>query len=232
MIIMANILIIDDEQEIADLIEIYLKNENFTVYKYYSSKKLLEDIDNLNIDLAILDVMMPKIDGFSLCKKIRETYNFPIIFVTAKVENIDKIDGLTIGGDDYVTKPFQPLELVARVKAQLRRYQKYNPSNHNQNKIEFRGLVIDKDTYECTLNEKRLNLTKTEFSILWILCENRGKVIKSEDLFFMIWKEKYFEKDNNTVMVHIRHLREKMKDNGKQPKYIKTVWGVGYKIEK
>lgn len=232
MIIMANILIIDDEQEIADLIEIYLKNENFTVYKYYSSKKLLEDIDNLNIDLAILDVMMPEIDGFSLCKKIRETYNFPIIFVTAKVEDIDKIDGLTIGGDDYVTKPFQPLELVARVKAQLRRYQKYNPSNHNQNKIEFRGLVIDKDTYECTLNEKRLNLTKTEFSILWILCENRGKVIKSEDLFFMIWKEKYFEKDNNTVMVHIRHLREKMKDNGKQPKYIKTVWGVGYKIEK
>lgn len=232
MIIMANILIIDDEQEIADLIEIYLKNENFTVYKYYSSKKLLEDIDNLNIDLAILDVMMPEIDGFSLCKKIRETYNFPIIFVTAKVENIDKIDGLTIGGDDYVTKPFQPLELVARVKAQLRRYQKYNPSNPNQNKIEFRGLVIDKDTYECTLNEKRLNLTKTEFSILWILCENRGKVIKSEDLFFMIWKEKYFEKDNNTVMVHIRHLREKMKDNGKQPKYIKTVWGVGYKIEK
>lgn len=232
MIIMANILIVDDEQEIADLIEIYLKNENFTVYKYYSSKELLEDIDNLNIDLAILDVMMPEIDGFSLCKKIRETYNFPIIFVTAKVEDIDKIDGLTIGGDDYVTKPFQPLELVARVKAQLRRYQKYNPSNHNQNKIEFRGLVIDKDTYECTLNEKRLNLTKTEFSILWILCENRGKVIKSEDLFFMIWKEKYFEKDNNTVMVHIRHLREKMKDNGKQPKYIKTVWGVGYKIEK
>ncbi len=232
MIIMTNILIVDDEQEIADLIEIYLKNENFTVYKYYSSKKLLEDIDNLNIDLAILDVMMPEIDGFSLCKKIRETYNFPIIFVTAKVEDIDKIDGLTIGGDDYVTKPFQPLELVARVKAQLRRYQKYNPSNHNQNKIEFRGLVIDKDTYECTLNEKRLNLTKTEFSILWILCENRGKVIKSEDLFFMIWKEKYFEKDNNTVMVHIRHLREKMKDNGKQPKYIKTVWGVGYKIEK
>lgn len=232
MIIMANILIVDDEQEIADLIEIYLKNENFTVYKYYSSKKLLEDIDNLNIDLAILDVMMPEIDGFSLCKKIRETYNFPIIFVTAKVEDIDKIDGLTIGGDDYVTKPFQPLELVARVKAQLRRYQKYNPSNHNQNKIEFRGLVIDKDTYECTLNEKKLNLTKTEFSILWILCENRGKVIKSEDLFFMIWKEKYFEKDNNTVMVHIRHLREKMKDNGKQPKYIKTVWGVGYKIEK
>lgn len=232
MIIMANILIVDDEQEIADLIEIYLKNENFTVYKYYSSKKLLEDIDNLNIDLAILDVMMPEIDGFSLCKKIRETYNFPIIFVTAKVEDIDKIDGLTIGGDDYVTKPFQPLELVARVKAQLRRYQKYNPSNHNQNKIEFRGLVIDKDTYECTLNEKKLNLTKTEFSILWILCENRGKVIKSEDLFLMIWKEKYFEKDNNTVMVHIRHLREKMKDNGKQPKYIKTVWGVGYKIEK
>lgn len=232
MIIMANILIVDDEQEIADLIEIYLKNENFTVYKYYSSKRLLEDIDHLTIDLAILDVMMPEIDGFSLCKKIRETYNFPIIFVTAKVEDIDKIDGLTIGGDDYVTKPFQPLELVARVKAQLRRYQKYNPSNHNQNKIEFRGLVIDKDTYECTLNEKRLNLTKTEFSILWILCENRGKVIKSEDLFFMIWKEKYFEKDNNTVMVHIRHLREKMKDNGKQPKYIKTVWGVGYKIEK
>lgn len=232
MIIMANILIVDDEQEIADLIEIYLKNENFTVYKYYSSKRLLEDIDHLTIDLAILDVMMPEIDGFSLCKKIREVYNFPIIFVTAKVGDIDKIDGLTIGGDDYVTKPFQPLELVARVKAQLRRYQKYNSSPHSQNKIEFRSLVIDKDTYECRLNEKKLNLTKTEFSILWILCENRGKVIKSEDLFLMIWKEKYFEKDNNTIMVHIRHLREKMKDNGKQPKYIKTVWGVGYKIDK
>ena len=232
MIIMANILIVDDEQEIADLIEIYLKNENFTVYKYYSSKRLLEDIDHLTIDLAILDVMMPEIDGFSLCKKIREVHNFPIIFVTAKVGDIDKIDGLTIGGDDYVTKPFQPLELVARVKAQLRRYQKYNSSPHSQNKIEFRSLVIDKDTYECRLNEKKLNLTKTEFSILWILCENRGKVIKSEDLFLMIWKEKYFEKDNNTIMVHIRHLREKMKDNGKQPKYIKTVWGVGYKIDK
>lgn len=228
-----NILIVDDEKEIADLIEIYLKNEGYNVFKYYSSENILNDLESLKIDLAILDVMMPDIDGFSLCSKIREKYNFPIIFVTAKVEDIDKISGLTIGADDYITKPFQPLELVARVKAQLRRYIKYNKSNElNQNIIDFRNIVINNNTHEFYFNDEKINLTPTEFDIFWYLCKNRGNVVKTEDLFMYVWKEKYYENDNNTIMVHIRHLREKMKDVGKNSKYIITVWGVGYKIEK
>ncbi|MCI9585660.1 MAG: VanR-ABDEGLN family response regulator transcription factor [Bacilli bacterium] len=226
-----NILVVDDEKEIADLIELYLKNENYNVYKYYSSNELLENINTLKIDLAILDVMMPKIDGFSLCKKLRENYNFPIIFVTAKVEDIDKISGLTIGADDYITKPFHPLELIARVKAQLRRYTKYN-EQRDENIIDFRNIIINNDTHEFTFNDKKIELTPIEFSIMWHLCTNRGSVVKTDELFQKVWGEKYFEKDNNTIMVHIRHLREKMKDCGRNPKYIKTIWGVGYKIEK
>lgn len=229
---MNKILVVDDEKEIADLVELYLKNENYTVYKYYSAKEALDNIDNLGVDLAILDVMMPEIDGFMLCNKIREKYTFPIIFATAKVEEIDKINGLMIGADDYVTKPFQPLELIARVKAQLRRSQKYNNSNQKENVIDFRGILINKDTHEFYFNEKKVELTKIEFEILWLLCENRGKVIKTDELFSKVWGSKYFEKDNNTIMVHIRHLREKMNDIEKKPKYIKTVYGVGYKIEK
>lgn len=228
---MSNILIVDDEKEIADLLEIYLKNENYEVYKYYSSQEVLDNLENLNIDLAILDVMMPDLNGFELCNKIREKYNFPIIFATAKNEEIDKINGLSIGADDYVTKPFQPLELIARVKAHLRRFKKYN-TVPEENVIDFRGILINNDTHEFYFNEKKVELTKTEFSILWLLCENRGKVIKNDELFRNVWKTKYFEKDNNTIMVHIRHLREKMNDIGKNPKYIKTVYGVGYKIEK
>lgn len=231
---MTNILIVDDEKKIADLLEIYLKNENYNVYKYYSSKDVLNNLDNLKIDLAILDVMMPDIDGFELCNIIRKKYNFPIIFATAKVEDIDKITGLSIGADDYVTKPFQPLELIARVKAQLRRYKNYNTQNKeiNKDEIDFRGIVINNSTREFYFNEKKIELTKTEFSILWELCLNRGNVVKSDDLFFKVWKEKYYEKDNNTIMVHIRHLREKMNDSGRNAKYIKTVYGMGYKIEK
>lgn len=230
---MSNILIVDDEKEIADLVEIYLKNENFKVYKYYQSEEVLEQLENLSLDLAILDVMMPEIDGFQLCQKIREkNYNFPIIFATAKVEEMDKIKGLTLGADDYITKPFEPLELIARVKAQLRRYQKYNTYIPNKNKIEFRGIRIDNATHEFYLNEKKINLTKTEFSLLWLLCSNRGSVLKSDDLFRKIWNMDYFDKDNNTIMVHIRHLREKMGDTSKNPKYIRTIYGVGYKIEK
>ena len=226
-----NILVVDDEKEIADLIEVYLKNENYNVYKYYDSEMVLSDIDALNIDLAILDVMMPGIDGFDLCKKIRDNYNFPIIFVTAKVEDIDKISGLTIGADDYITKPFQPLELMARVKAQLRRYKRYNQVL-DENIIDFRNILINNDTHEFYFNVKKVELTPIEFSIMWHLCKNKGNVIKTDDLFMEVWGEKYFEKDNNTIMVHIRHLREKMNDCGRNPKYIKTIWGVGYKIEK
>ena len=190
-------------------------------------------MNSLDIDLAIFDVMMPNIDGFSLCNKIREKYNFPIIFVTAKVEDIDKITGLTIGADDYITKPFQPLELIARVKAQLRRYKRYNQAlESKENIIDFRNMQINQDTHEFFLNESKLDLTPIEFKILWILCQNRGNVVKTEDLFQSVWGDRYLEKDNNTIMVHIRHLREKMHDVSKNPKYIKTIWGVGYKIEK
>lgn len=228
---MANVLVVDDEKEIADLVSIYLENENYNVYKYYSSRDVLNDLDKLDIDIAILDVMMPDIDGFLLCNKIREKYNFPIIFATAKVSDMDKINGLAIGADDYVTKPFQPLELIARVKAQLRRYKKYNKNGDDDSVIDFRGILINNSTHEFFFNEKKVLLTKTEFSILWLLCENRGKVIRSDELFMKVWGDKYFVKDNNTIMVHIRHLREKMNDTGKNPKYIKTIYGVGYKIE-
>lgn len=185
-----------------------------------------------SIDLAILDVMLPDVNGFSICQQIREKNNFPVIMLTAKDEEIDKITGLTLGADDYITKPFRPLEMVARVKAQLRRFTKYNVAEPVQEKdtIVFSGLVLDKDRHECTLNEKPLSLTPTEFSILWVLASNRGHVVSSEELFHEVWGEKYFT-NNNTVMVHIRHIREKMHDSAEHPKYIKTVWGVGYKVE-
>ncbi|WFA08882.1 VanR-ABDEGLN family response regulator transcription factor [Tissierella sp. Yu-01] len=230
----SNILVVDDEQTIADLIEVYLKNEGFQVHKFYNGHEALECVKSEQLDLAILDVMLPDIDGFTLCQKIRDNYNFPIIMLTAKEEEIDKITGLTLGADDYMTKPFQPLELVARVKAHLRRFIKYNSSRplHDDKIIEFSGLVLNKDTHECILNERKIDLTPTEFSILWVLASNQGRVVSSEELFHEVWGDKYFSNSNNTVMVHIRHLREKMHDSAERPKYIKTVWGVGYKIEK
>jgi two-component system response regulator VanR len=230
----ANILLVDDEQAIADLVEVYLKNESYNVFKFYSGKDALNCIANVRLDLAILDVMLPDADGFSICRKIREKHNFPVIMLTAKEEETDKINGLTLGADDYMTKPFRPLELVARVKAQLRRFTRYNSAEPNQEEhlIAFSGFVLDMDTHECTLNERKLALTPTEFSILRVLCSNRGRVVGSEELFHEVWGDKYFTNNNNTVMVHIRHLREKMHDSAEHPKYIKTVWGVGYKIEK
>jgi two-component system response regulator VanR len=234
MLLAANILIVDDEQAIADLVEVYLKNENYNVFKFYNGKDAHECIENVRLDLAILDVMLPDADGFSICQKIREKHNFPVIMLTAKDEETDKINGLTLGADDYMTKPFRPLELIARVKAQLRRFTRYNSSEPSQEEhlIAFSGFVLDMDTHECTLNEKKLFLTPTEFSILWVLCVRRGRVVSSEELFQEVWGDKYFTNNNNTVMVHIRHLREKMHDSAEHPKYIKTIWGVGYKIEK
>jgi two-component system response regulator VanR len=229
-----NILVVDDEKAIADLVEVYLKNENYNVLKFYNGQDALNCIKNEKIDLAILDVMLPDINGFSICQRIREKHKFPVIMLTAKEEEIDKITGLTLGADDYVTKPFRPLELVARVKAQLRRFTRYNAIEPAQEErvIAFSGLVMDMDTHECMLNEKKLPLTPTEFSILWVLCANRGRVVSSEELFQKVWGDKYFSNSNNTVMVHIRHIREKMQDSAENPKYIKTVWGVGYKIER
>lgn len=229
-----HILIVDDEKEIADLIELYLKNEGYEIHKFYSGFEALECVKSTKIDLAILDVMLPDIDGFRICQKIREQFFFPIIMLTAKVEDMDKIMGLTLGADDYITKPFNPLEVVARVKTQLRRYMRYNQSEgaeiHPANEFDFSGLVINKDTHKCILYGKPLNLTPLEFSILWYLCEHRGKVVSSEELFEAVWGEKFFD-SNNTVMAHIARLREKMNDSYRNPKFIKTVWGVGYQIE-
>lgn len=231
------ILVVDDEKEIADLVQFYLTNEGYDVQVFYEGKSALEFIQKNELELAILDVMLPGVDGFSLCQKIRETYHYPVIMLTAKIEDIDKITGLTLGADDYITKPFNPLEMVARVKAQLRRYTRYNPSNavtsqpsESTNEFDFSGLIINQDTHKCTLYGEALPLTPLEFSILWYLCANRGKVVSSEELFEAVWGEKYID-NNNTVMAHIARLREKMKEPSRKPKFIKTVWGVGYTIE-
>ena len=228
------ILIVDDEPEIADLVELYLKNENHTVFKFYTSHEALSCIESTELDLAILDIMLPDTSGLSICQKIRESYTYPIIMLTAKDAETDKITGLTLGADDYITKPFRPLELVARVKAQLRRYKKYSggQTKNDSGIIIHAGLIIDVNSHEASLNEKPLSLTPTEFSILRILCENKGNIISSERLFREIWGDEYYSKNNNTITVHIRHLREKIGDTMDNPKYIKTVWGVGYKIEK
>lgn len=232
-----NILIVDDEKEIADLIEVYLKNDGYKVHKFYNGTDALKCVESEKIDLAILDVMLPDIDGFHICQKIREHHFYPIIMLTAKVEDTDKIMGLTIGADDYITKPFNPLEVVARVKTQLRRYVRYNQAvvsevkNAPITEYDIRGLVINKDTHKCFLYGKEVTLTPIEFSILWYLCENKGKVIPSEELFENVWGEKFLD-NNNTVMAHIGRLREKLNEPSKKPKFIKTVWGVGYTIEK
>ncbi len=228
----ANILVVDDECAIADLIEVYLNSESFQVYKCYSASDALNVLDSADIDLAVLDVMMPGMNGWDLCRRIRERYTFPIIMLTAKDEETDKITGLTLGADDYVTKPFRPLELMARVKAQLRRYTRYNSGQSSTEKVILHGaLELNIDTHQCLVDGKELTLTPTEFTILRILLECKGKVVSSEDLFHGVWKDEYYSKSNNSISVHIRHLREKLGESAEKPKYIKTIWGVGYKIE-
>lgn len=226
------ILIVDDEHEIADLVELYLQNENYEVLKFYNGTDALKCIQNNTPDLAILDVMLPDMSGFQLCQKIREHDCYPVIMLTAKGEEVDKITGLTLGADDYITKPFLPLELIARIKAQLRRWKRYNSGGNVEEDILIHsGLVLNVKSHECTLNGKPLSLTPIEFSILRILCQQKGNVVSAEELFHQIWGDEYFNKNNNTITVHIRHLREKMGDSFEDPKYIKTVWGCGYKIE-
>lgn len=228
-----NILVVDDEVEIADLLELYLNNEGFTVHKFYTAKDALTCINTQPLDLALLDVMLPDGNGFTLCRIIRESHNFPVIMLTARDEEIDKINGLTLGADDYITKPFRPLELIARVKAQLRRYTRYNTAPRQENdSLVHRGLYMSANTHECTLDGEILILTPTEFSILRILCEQKGNVVSAEQLSQEIWGEEYYSKNTNSIATHIRHLREKMNDSAEHPKYIKTVWGVGYKIER
>ena len=199
----------DDEKEIVDLLEVYLSNDGYSVYKCYNGLEAMKCIKQSQIDLAILDIMLPDIDGFRLCQKIREKFYFPIIMLTAKIEDSDKIMGLTIGADDYITKPFNPLE----------------------DEYDIRGLLINRVSHKCYLYGKEIALTPLEFSILWYLCEHQGKVVASEELFEAVWKEKYLRNSNNTVMAHIGRLREKLNEPSKNPKFIKTVWGVGYEIE-
>ena len=244
----ANIMIVDDEKEIADLIELYLINDGYTVHKFYNGADALAYISAQSPDLAILDIMLPDVDGFTLLQKIREKHFYPVIMLTAKSEDTDKIMGLTIGADDYITKPFNPLEVTARVKTQLRRYTRYNSAANaggisdinngkaqadgtmRETEYDINGLIINKSTHQCTLYGKEIALTPIEFSILWYLCENRGRVISSEELFENVWGEKFID-SNNTVMAHIGRLREKLGEPPRKPKFIKTVWGVGYKIE-
>lgn len=230
------ILIVDDEKEIADLMEVYLQNEGYRVFKFYNARDALDCIRTETLSLALLDVMLPDMDGFTLCLEIRKEHFYPIILLTAKAEDMDKITGLTLGADDYITKPFNPLEVAARVKTQLRRYVRYNNAAGAEGKNEpaaeydIHGLIINKDTHKCFLYGKEVTLTPREFSVLWYLCEHRGKVIPSEELFENVWGEKFLD-NNNTVMAHIGRLREKLGEPAKNPKFIKTVWGVGYTVE-
>ena len=230
-----NILVVDDEQEIADLLEVYLLNEGYQVYKFYTAKEAMASIEKEKIDLAVLDVMLPDMDGFTLCKKIREKWFFPIIMLTAKVESSDKINGITMGADDYITKPFQPLEVVARIKAQLRRAEIYNQSMSKSISDEteiyhVRGLEINAVEHTCHLYEKIIPLTPIEFEIVLYLCRHIGQAVSTELLFEQVWGEKYLD-SNNTVMTHVARIREKLGENARKPKWLKTVWGIGYKIE-
>ena len=228
----AEILVVDDEEAIVDLVSVYLRNEGYTVHAFGEAAGALELARRQPLDLAILDVMLPDMDGFTLCQRLREQYLFPIVMLTARVEDMDKITGLTLGADDYVTKPFNPLELVARVKTQLRRYTSYNQHERGESAWDFdiRGLQISKLTHKCVLFGEELQLTPLEFSIIWYLCSRQGEVVSSEELFEAVWGEKYMD-SNNTVMSHIARLREKMHENSRKPKFIKTVWGVGYTVE-
>lgn len=228
----ADILVVDDESEIADLVDVYLRSEGFAVRKAATVAQALQLVAQQEPDLALLDVMLPDGDGFSLCIRLRENYFFPILMLTARVEDTDKITGLTLGADDYITKPFHPLELVARVKTQLRRYRQYNagPRPEQPEQYDIRGLQICKSSHRCTLFGQDISLTPREFALLWYLCEKQGQVISSEELFEAVWGEKYLD-SNNTVMSHIARLREKLQENSRHPRFIKTVWGVGYTIE-
>ena len=223
------IIVVDDEKEIADLIGLYLENDGFEAAKFASGAQALNFMEHTEPALAILDVMLPDIDGFSLLKKIRERYAFPVIMLTARIADTDKILGLTMGADDYITKPFNPLEVTARVKTVLRRCRR---AVDEECEIDIRGLTISKRSHKCSLFGQTLFLTPTEFDILWYLCENAGRVVASEELFEAVWKEKYLTASSNTVMAHIGRLREKMHEPARNPKFIKTVWGVGYEIEK
>lgn len=229
-----SILVVDDEKEIADLIEIHLMSQDYKVTKANDGKQCLSLLKDNKFDLILLDVMMPVMDGLKTLQKIREFSNIPVILVTAKSDESDKIQGLTLGADDYISKPIKPLELLARVKAQLRRYTVLNPmyseKSNEPETIEIRGLTLNRKSHEVKIDDEQISLTKIEFDILYLLAKNPGKVFSTDEIFENVWNEKNYD-TTNTVMVHIRRLRNKLQEDKRNEKYITTVWGIGYKIE-
>jgi len=229
------ILVVEDDEQIRDGIEIYLKTQDYLVYKAQDGLEGLEIIKKENIHLAIIDVMMPRMDGIRMVLELRKTHDFPVIMLSAKSEEVDKILGLNMGADDYVTKPFQPLELLARVNSQLRRYIRFqqnsmNSINENKNIYTIGGLELNEDTVEVRVDGELVKMTPMEFKILHLLMKHPGRVFSAEEIYERVWEERAINTD--TVMVHVRHIREKIEINPKEPKYLKVVWGVGYKIEK
>lgn len=229
---MTNILVCDDDKEIVDAIEIYLQQEGYQIYKAYDGEQAIKVLKEMNIQLLIIDIMMPRLDGIHATLKIREFSSVPIIFLSAKSEDTDKILGLNMGADDYITKPFNPLELVARVKSNLRRYTQLGSLNVENNALyQVGGLCMNDDTKEVTVDGEPVKLTPIEYNILFLLVKNQGKVFSIDQIYENIWNEEAIGADN-TVAVHIRHIREKIEINPKEPHYLKVVWGVGYKVEK
>jgi len=227
-----NVLVVEDDREILDGIGIYLKNQGYNVFKAQNGLEGLEIIEKEEIHLAIIDIMMPKMDGLTMTMKLREKYEFPVIMLTAKSEEIDKITGLNIGADDYVTKPFAPMELIARVNSQLRRYMKYKSmaDKSSENVYIVGGLELNENTFQVSVDGKPVKLTPLEFKILSLLIRHPGQVFSADEIYERVWNEQPVGTD--TIMVHIRNIREKIEINPKNPKYLKVVWGVGYKIEK
>lgn len=229
---MNTILVCDDDREIVDAIEIYLTQEGYQVLKAYDGVQAVEMLEKQDVQLLIIDIMMPRLDGIRATLKIREYSSIPIIILSAKSEDADKILGLNIGADDYVTKPFNPLELVARVKSQIRRYTKLGTAaGEEQNVFQTGGLIINDDLKEVTVDGELVKLTPIEYNILLLLVKNQGKVFSINQIYESIWNEDAIGADN-TVAVHIRHIREKIEINAKEPRYLKVVWGIGYKVEK
>ena len=228
-----NILIVEDEKEIGDAIEIYLRNQGYKIFRAFNGIEGLEVLNREEIHLVIADIMMPKMDGIEFTMKIREKYDFPVIMLSAKSEDMDKILGLNIGADDYITKPFNSLELIARVNSQLRRYSKYlkflDEKEENKNTISVGGLTIDVNRGEVILDDNVIKTTPIEFKIMYLLMKNKGRVFSAEEIYEKVWNECAINTD--TVMVHIRNIREKIEIDSKNPRYLKVVWGVGYKIE-
>ncbi|HEX3076059.1 MAG TPA: response regulator transcription factor [Lachnospiraceae bacterium] len=223
------ILIVDDEKDVRNIVEIYLENNGYQTIQAGSGREALDILEKESVDLAVIDIMMPEMDGIQLCMRIRETRNIPIIMLSAKDQDMDKVMGLSVGADDYMSKPFNPVELLARVRAQLRRFTELNPSQENVTHLEYQGLTMCLDTHQVILDGKEIPLTPTEFRILELLWRNKGIVFSTERIYNRIWREDSYEVDN-TVLVHIRNLRAKIERDRKTPAYIRTVWGVGYKF--